>query len=101
VTGATPIIAAPTEAITTLQIPGASQFTLQLTVTDDQGGRDNAQSDLVTPTQAATPPVTTPAAKSGGGGGGGFGVELFLLALFLGSSIAIRPRAVARQSALR
>jgi len=101
VTGATPIIASPSEAMTTVQIPGASQFTLQLTVTDDQGGRDNAQSDLVTPTQAATPPVTTPAAKSGGGGGGGFGVELFLLALFLGSSIAIRPRAVARQSGLR
>ena len=98
VTGATPTIANTSQASTTLQIPGESQFTLRLTVTDDQGAQDFEELTLstqgVAPTPAPTPtPTPTPAPEptpapapgistgGGGGGGGQLGWELIALAL--------------------
>jgi serine protease len=68
VTGAMPVIAQPSQPTTSIQVDAASQFTLQLLVTDDQGSQDAAvlamRSGTVSPAKA--PAVT----KSGGGGGG-------------------------------
>src|SRR5690606_28578234 len=68
------------------QIPGPSQFTLRLTVTDDQGAQDTKEVALATAATplppAATPDTTTaPQIASGGGGGGRLGWEVFALAL--------------------
>jgi serine protease len=88
VTGTAPTIANPSLASTTLQLPGDAQFTLRLTVTDEQGTQDTQDLALATPvsTPPPTPPPapapapapTPPAAISNGGGGGGgqFGWEL-------------------------
>lgn len=76
-TGSAPVVMAPTQATTTLQITGASQFTLRLTVTDDQGGQDVEEVALATP--AAEPPPVTP--SRAGGGGGQLGWEVLGLAL--------------------
>lgn len=64
-TGSSPVVTAPAQAVTTMQITGTSQFTLRLTVTDDQGGQDVEEVVLATP---APPPAPPP---GGGGGGGG------------------------------
>lgn len=64
-TGSSPVVTAPAQAVTTMQITGTSQFTLRLTVTDDQGGQDVEEVALATP---APPPAPPP---GGGGGGGG------------------------------
>jgi len=99
--GAAPVIAASTEGVTSLQIPGASSFTLRLLVTDDQGSEDEAKTSFATPAATPTPTSTptptpvpstpvTPASKSGGGGGGSLGWEL--LALFALTSKRIRRR---------
>jgi serine protease len=68
VTGATPVIAQPSQPTTSIQVDAASEFTLQLTVTDDQGSQDVAVLAMSSGTVSAakTPPTT----KSGGGGGG-------------------------------
>ena len=89
VTGATPTLANSSAATTTLRIPGESQFTLRLTVTDDQGTQDTKDLALTTsstPSLAPTPtpsPPAAPGAHGGGGGGGGgqAGWELLTLAL--------------------
>jgi serine protease len=79
VTGAAPTIAGISQASATLQVGGASQFTLRLTVTDDLGAQDSADVAMATtapsPAPAPTPtpdpaPTATPMpARSGGGGG--------------------------------
>lgn len=78
VSGTTPIIVAPSQASTTLQIPDASEFTLRLTVSDDQGGQDSEVVALATP---APPPPPPPGNAGGSGGGGGVRWELLGLAL--------------------
>ena len=84
-TGTAPVIAAPAQPMTTLQIAGNSSFTLRLTVTDDQGGQSTDDLALSTPTAPPTPPSTpnTPTVPlpSGGGGGGALGWEMLGLAL--------------------
>ncbi|HKE92850.1 MAG TPA: S8 family serine peptidase [Povalibacter sp.] len=82
VTGTAPTITSPTQAMTTLQIPGATQFTLHLAVTDDQGAQGTQLLSLATP--ATAPPTTTPAAPRGGGGGGSFALELLAMVALLG-----------------
>jgi serine protease len=93
VNGATPVIANTSSATTTLQIPGESQFTLRLTVTDDQGAQDTQEAALATSAQNPNPnpnptpppaPAPTPSpgiTNTGSGGGGQLGWELFALAL--------------------
>lgn len=82
-TGSAPVVAVATQPVTTLQITGASEFTLRLTVTDDQGGQDTADVVLATPPPPATPPPATPTRSSSGGGGGAFSWDVFGLALLL------------------
>lgn len=94
VVGATPSVGNTSQASTTLQIPGQSEFTLQLTVTDDQGTQDTKEIVMVTP---AAPAPTTPQPSSppigGSGGGGSSGWELLLLALLgVGNCIGARAR---------
>ena len=79
VTGAAPTIAGPSQPSTTLQVDGASQFTLRLTVTDDLGAQDSADvamattapspAPVPTPTPDPAPTATPMPARSGGGGG--------------------------------
>jgi serine protease len=78
VSGTTPVIGAPSQANTTLQIPGSSKFTLRLTVADDQGGQDSEVVTVATPVPSPSPP-----GNSGGGGGGGGGTRWELLGLAL------------------
>jgi serine protease len=92
VTGATPAIAEPSEALTTLQVAGPSQFTLRLVVMDDLGGEDAADVAVATsapqtPSPAPTP-APAPAAPHGGGGGGAS--SLLLLAALLAAACARR-----------
>src|SRR5262245_55438106 len=49
VTGSAPVIVSPGQPTTTLQIPAASEFTVQLTVTDDQGGQTTKHASFATP----------------------------------------------------
>jgi serine protease len=91
VTGATPAFASPAQAMTTLQVSGSSQFTLRLTITDDQGAVDTADMFVATPAgqlnpapAPTIPPSSTPPQSHGGGGGN---MSLLLLGL-----IALRPR---------
>jgi serine protease len=103
-TGSAPVIAAPAEANTTLQVGGASEFTLRLTVTDDQGAQDTQEIVLATP--IATPPPPPPPAPAPpsspattprrGGGGGSFGSELVVIGLLVGWSVYGRNRRTAR-----
>jgi serine protease len=82
VTGATPTLANPNNASTTLQIPGESRFTLRLTVTDDEGTQDTRSLAMATmPSPAPTPTPSPPPSNGGSGGGGTLGWELLLLAL--------------------
>jgi serine protease len=95
VVGATPTIAAPEEPLTTLQVSGASQFTLRLTVVDDQGRSDS--SDLRMSTAAVSPPpdVTPdpgPPLPSGSGGGGGGSLSWLALALGTLAVLAAKRR---------
>jgi serine protease len=83
VTGATPMIAEPSEAVTTLRTTGPSQFTLHLVVTDDLGAEDAA--DIAMATSAPSPPpapAPAPASPPSGGGGGG-AASVWLLAALL------------------
>lgn len=70
VTGVAPTIAASAQPATSLQISAATQFTLQLVVTDDHGGKDTQQASFATPAPTS-PPVSRPSNSGGGGGGGG------------------------------
>jgi serine protease len=97
VVGASPVIAVPTEAMTTLQVPGATSFTLNLAITDDHGEQDTSTMSFATPSAPAPTPTTpspsTPAAPSvnntgGGGGGGEIGWKLMLLLIFLQAGIS-------------
>ncbi|HEY6642904.1 S8 family peptidase [Povalibacter sp.] len=76
ISGTAPIIVAPSQATTTLQIAGSGEFTLRLTVNDDQGGRDSEVLAFATP---VSPPGNS------GGGGGGTRWELLGLVLLLSS----------------
>ena len=82
VTGATPAIADPAAASTTLQVSGNSRFTLRLTVTDDAGGTDATDFAMVT-TTSPEPPATPPASTPIGTGGGGGSFDWWLLVLGL------------------
>lgn len=79
-----PVIIAPTQATTTLQIAGDAPFTLRLTATDDTGASDTATVDM-------TP--TSPPALPSDGGGGHFGWEILALALLLRPGSRQRSRA--------
>lgn len=101
VTGAAPTIADASQPSTTLQVGGASQFTLRVTVTDDQGAQDTADVTIATSTAVpppASPPAPTPnpplgAAPSSGGGGGGGGIGGdWLLALCFAASMRLLRR---------
>jgi serine protease len=102
VVGASPVIAAPTEASTTLQLPAATSFTLNLTVTDDQGGQDTSVMSFATPTAPASPPPAPPpspapstpttSASSSGGGGGELSWELLVLLMVWSVSRSQRMR---------
>lgn len=76
VSGDAPVIAAPTQASTTLRMPDTGQFTLRLTIADDQG--DQA-SEAVTLAIPAPPPAT--ADRGGGGGSTGWELVAFLALL--------------------
>lgn len=101
VVGASPVIVAANEATTTMQLPGATSFTLKLMVTDDHGGQDTSTMSFATPTAPAPAPTpaptptpstpATPPAKSSGGGGGEFSWELVLL-LMLASARTLLHR---------
>ncbi|HEY5810854.1 MAG TPA: S8 family serine peptidase [Povalibacter sp.] len=85
VTGTAPSITAPTEPVTSLQITAATQFTLQLVVTDDHGGKDTQHVSFATP--APPPPSPSPpTSPSSGGGGGAFDWMLLCFAV-LGVSV--------------
>jgi serine protease len=87
VVGATPAIANPTQATTTLKVDAASQFTLRLTVTDSAGAQDSADISMSTSSSPPPPPTTQapttmlPPKAGGGGGGGSFGIEWVGLAV--------------------
>jgi serine protease len=93
ITGATPAIAELSQALTTLQTTGPSQFTLRLVVTDDLGGEDAADlaiatSAPLTPSPSPSPaPTPSPAAPRGGGGGA---TSLLLIAALLAAACARR-----------
>jgi serine protease len=100
VTGATPAFGNPSQAVTTYQVSGDSQFTLRLTVTDDQGTQDTG--DIAVSTAAAPPPPpppppppTTPVNPPTPGGGGGGGSIGFLLLGLLTLAAFRRERAIA------
>ncbi|HMN43951.1 MAG TPA: S8 family peptidase [Povalibacter sp.] len=79
-----PVIAAPAQASTSLQMPNSGRFTLRLTIADDQGEQDTEAVMLAVPDPPATPTPTPPATSGGGGGGGETGWELIaFLALLL------------------
>lgn len=77
VTGVAPTFMDAAQATTTLQVSGTSQFTLRLTVTDDQGTQDTA--DLAVATPATPPPVPPTSVPQSGGGGGGGNIGALLL----------------------
>lgn len=88
VVGSTPVIVSPAQSATTLQIGDATQFTLRLTVTDDQGAQDTAELSMAPSPAPPTPtPPSSPPGAGGGGGGGGAGSAweiLWLTALVRG-----------------
>jgi len=95
VSGAAPSVANASAASTTLQLSGEAQFTLRLTVTDEQGTQDSKDVALATPASAPAPPPaptppptpqptpTTGITNGGGGGGGAMGFELLSFALLV------------------
>jgi len=82
VTGVMPTVGNANASATTLTIPGETQFTLRLTVTDDQGAQDTK--DVTISTVSAAPPtpgpIPPPIQSGSSGGGGSFGWSLLLLA---------------------
>ena len=90
VTGAAPAIADQTQAQTTLQAAGPAQFTLRLTVTDDQSAQDTAEIRMTTatfsptPTPPPAPAPTPPPTPAASGGGGGVVLEMLAALLILG-----------------
>jgi serine protease len=88
ITGEAPTIAAATQATTTLQVAGTSQFTLRLVVTDDQGALDTADLSVTAP---APPPPPAPQSRSGGGGDAGLLLAVLLFAL--GARLTSKRRA--------
>jgi serine protease len=105
VTGTAPTIANASAATTTMQFPGTGDFTLRLTVTDEQGTQDSrdlpmtaaaAPSTPTTPTPPTTPttptmPNTGISNTGGGGGGGAIGWEWLLIGV-LGAAQRRRSR---------
>ena len=85
VTGATPTFANASQPLTTVQVAGASTFTLRLTVTDSTGVTDTADVAMATPA-APAPPTTPPATQPSGGGGGGGGSLGWLMLLLLSAT---------------
>ena len=87
VTGATPTFADASLPLTTVQVSGASTFTLRLTVTDNLGVQDTADVAMATPAlpppPPPIPPAAVPAVGGGGGGGGNFGWVLIAALLLL------------------
>ncbi len=85
VVGAAPTIANTSSASTTLQLPLEGQFTLQLTVTDDQGAQDTRGTAIFIAAAPSPPPLPQPPPpapiNSGGGGGGSW--SWLLMALLL------------------
>lgn len=96
VTGATPTIADTGAATTSLQVTGASSFTLRLRVTDDAGVTDDTDFAMSTP-QEQTPPASTPI--GGDGGGGSFDWWLLVLGLLPLAMPGPRRRRAARTRA--
>ena len=112
--GSSPTIANASGANTTLQFPGEAQFTLRLTVTDEQGTQDSSEISLATggstpppvpapvpgpspppaPTPEPSPPPTTGITRSGGGGGGAIGLEILPLGLLALAYLTQRRRLV-------
>lgn len=96
VSGTAPVFADTSQPLTTFQVTAASQFTLRLTVTDDQGGQDT--SDIAISTSTIPPanqaPNVPPAAvpRTGGGGGGGGGMNVMMLALAAFGALVRRRR---------
>jgi serine protease len=93
VTGATPVFGNASQPLTTVQVSGASTFTLRLTVTDNLGTQDTADVAMAAPAPVDPPPVTPPAAAPSGGGGGGGSLGWLMIALL---SIAISASRRAR-----
>jgi serine protease len=93
VTGATPVIAQPTEPITSIQVDAASQFTLHLMVTDDQGSQDSA---ALAVSSGIVSTAKNPLATKSGGGGGAMDPLSVALACFaylaLVRSVSVRSR---------
>ncbi|MDY0065107.1 MAG: S8 family serine peptidase [Steroidobacteraceae bacterium] len=89
VSGAAPTLADATQATTLLRASGATQFTLRLTVTDDQGAQGAAEMRIATPSNASATPANAP--RKGGGGGGmdpvGFAALLLLAFVRLGRHV--------------
>jgi serine protease len=85
VTGATPTITNASTSQAVVDVAANSQFTLRLTITDDQGSSDSADVAIATPTAPTTPPPTPamnlPTRTGGGGGGAMDPVLLALLAM--------------------
>lgn len=79
VSGATPTIADAASGNTTLQVTGASTFTLRLQVTDSAGATDST--DFLMTAAVPIPPATSPIGSGGSGGGGAFDWWLLLLGL--------------------
>jgi hypothetical protein len=99
VTGTTPTIVNASQATTTLQIPAEAQFTLQLTVTDDQGTQDTKEIALATlsPTPPPDPTPTPSPAPSGTSGGGGGQLGWELLGIGLVGLVRRRARVAAKK----
>ncbi|MGH8178921.1 MAG: S8 family serine peptidase [Steroidobacter sp.] len=100
VTGATPSIADPAQARTNLQVSGASQFTLRLTVTDDQGAFDTADVAMATPSAPPPPPPVQnppPAQSNARSGGGDVGLAMLALLSWLTLAKALLRRVQLRR----
>ncbi len=82
-TGAAPVVMSPGQAQTTIQIIGASQFTLRLTVTDDVGEQSVKNIAFNVPAVVAALSTQTAVAEKHSGGGGRSGLELVIVAVAL------------------
>jgi serine protease len=104
VIGAAPSIADQAQAETTLQVAGPAQFTLRLTVIDDQSAQDatemlistSAFSPMPTPPPPAPAPAPAPRPAASGGGGGGSAPFALLVGLL---GLALARRSIAVESA--
>jgi hypothetical protein len=87
VTGATPTITNASTSQASVDVAATSRFTLRLTVTDDQGATDTADTTVATPPPPATPPTTsgnTGGPRVSGGGGGALGPAILIALSLLG-----------------